>query len=85
MIRRKPSPYDTVGTVKKSKATTSFIWVLRNVFHVGEGAFRKHGLYFSTGDWATSMPSFRSSPTMRGGPQVGFACHIVRMRSRTSP
>jgi hypothetical protein len=28
---------------------------LRNVFHVGEGAFRKRGRYFSTRDLATSI------------------------------
>jgi hypothetical protein len=51
---------------------------------VGEGDFRERGRYFSTVDLATSMPSFRSSPTMRGDPQVGFACHIMRISSRTS-
>ncbi len=42
------------------------------------------GRYFSPVDVATSRPSFRSSPTMRGAPQVAFACHIVRISSRTS-
>jgi hypothetical protein len=37
-----------------------------------------------TVDLATSMPGLRSSPTIRGAPQVGFACHIVRIKSRMS-
>ena len=40
--------------------------------------------YFSTVDLVTLMPNLRSSPTIRGEPHVGFACHIVRMSSRTS-
>src|SRR5919108_37034 len=71
----------TVGTVKKSHATRSWTWLVRNAFHVGEDGLRTFGRYFSTVDFATSMPSFRSSPTMRGEPQVGFDCHISWMSS----
>jgi hypothetical protein len=66
------------------QATKSWTWLLRKVFHVGEGGLHSRTRYFSTVDWATSMPSLRSSPTIRGEPQVGFACHIAWMSSRTS-
>ena len=46
--------------------------------------FRGRTRYVSTVDLATSMPSLCSSPTIRGEPQVGFACHIAWMSSRTS-
>ena len=69
----------TVGTTKKSRATTSLTWLCRKAFHVGEGGLRGRTRYFSTVDLATSMPSFRSSPTIRGEPHVGFACHIAWM------
>jgi hypothetical protein len=51
---------------------------------VGDGGFRGRTRYGSTVDCATSMPSFRSSPTIRGEPQVELACHICWMRSRTA-
>src|SRR5439155_4561532 len=54
------------------------------LFQVGEDALRTRGRYFSTVDLATLRPSFRSSPTIRGDPHVGFACHIARISSRTS-
>jgi hypothetical protein len=34
-------------------------------------------MYFETVDWATSKPSFRSSPWICGAPQSGFAS-VVR-------
>ena len=30
-------------------------------------------MYFATVAWLTSMPSFKSSPWMRGAPQSGLA------------
>src|SRR5476649_2463175 len=41
-------------------------------------------MYFETVDWATSKPSFRSSPWICGAPQSGFSKLILRIRSRTS-
>jgi hypothetical protein len=69
---------------EKVEATRFCTWFVRKVFHVGDRGFRGCTRYFSTVDFATAMPSFRSSPTMRGDPQVGLACHILRMTSRTS-
>jgi hypothetical protein len=66
------------------QATKSLTWLFKNVFHVGEGGLRDRTRYFSTVDFATSIRSFRSSPTIRGEPHVGFACHIAWMSSRTS-
>ena len=74
----------TVGTTKKSRATRSCAWCFRTVFPVGDGGFRRRIRYVSTVDFATVMPTFRSSPTIRGASQVGLVCHILRMRSRTS-
>lgn len=62
-----------VGTTKKSRATRSCTWFFKKVFQVGDGGFRGRTRYFSTVDFATSIPSFRSSPTIRGEPQVGLA------------
>ena len=51
---------------------------------MGEGGLQRRTRYVSTVDLATSMPSFCNSPTIRGAPQVGWLCHIVRIRARTS-
>jgi hypothetical protein len=48
------------------------IWFFRNVFQVGEGAFPDRTRYLSTVDFATLMPSFPNSPTMRGVPHNGL-------------
>jgi hypothetical protein len=50
---------------------------------VGEGRGRLTR-YFSTVDLATSIPIFRSSPTIRGDPQSGLAVDICRISARTS-
>src|SRR5271156_1783678 len=41
-------------------------------------------MYLETVDWATSNPSIRSSPWIRGAPHSGFSLLIRRMRSRSS-
>ena len=74
MMSTKSIWHVTVGTAKKSQAIRSWTWLCRNAFHVGEDGLRTLGRYFSTVDLATSMPSFRSSPTIRGEPHVGFDC-----------
>src|SRR5712691_8822410 len=71
MTRTKSTRTVTVGTTKKSRATTSCTWFFRKVFHVGDGGFLGRVQYFSTVDFATSTPSFRSSPTIRGEPHAG--------------
>src|SRR6266567_4915831 len=60
-----------VDTVKESQATKSWTWLFRNAFQVGEAGLRERGRYVSTVDLATAMPSFWSSPTIRGDPHVG--------------
>jgi len=73
-----------VGTMRKSIDTRSLIWFVRNDFRVGEGAFPDRTRYLSTVDFATLMPSFPSSPTMRGVPHSRLAAETLRMISRIS-
>jgi hypothetical protein len=68
----------TVGTTKKSAATTCPIWFARNVRHVCDGDGRRRPMYFATVDWLTVMPSFRSSPWIRGAPQRGLASDMSK-------
>jgi hypothetical protein len=39
ITRTKSTVWVTVGTIKKSRATTSRRWLLRRAFHVGDGGF----------------------------------------------
>lgn len=73
-----------VGTMRKSIDTKSLTWFFRNALHVGEGAFLDRTRYLSTVDFATLMPSFPNSPTMRGVPHSGLAPETLRMSSRIS-
>lgn len=41
-------------------------------------------IYLATADCATSIPSIKNSPWMRGAPHQGFSRHIRRIRSRIS-
>jgi hypothetical protein len=59
-------------------------WFFKNAFQVGEGGLVGRMRYLSTVDWATSIPSLPSSPTIRGEPHPGLALEILRIRSRTS-
>ena len=83
MNSTKSTVWVTVGTTKKSRAIKSLTWFCRKVYHVGDGGLGGRRRYFSTIDLVTSMPTFRSSPTIRGEPHVGLACHIAWMSSRT--
>src|SRR6266702_8291898 len=65
-------------------ATTSCTWFFTKILHVGDRVFLGRGRYCSTVDVTTAMPSLRSSPTIRGDPHVGCACHMVQM-SRAPP
>jgi hypothetical protein len=73
-----------VGTVKKSRATSSVTWVLRKTHQEGEDGRRGRTRYFSTVDFATTIPSFRNSPRIRGDPHRGLAAEISRISSRIS-
>jgi hypothetical protein len=74
----------TVGTTKNSIDTSSFAWLFRKDFHGGDDGFRAPTRYLSTVDFATSHLSFRSSPTIRGEPQLTFATDITRINSMIS-
>ncbi len=73
-----------VGTTKKSMETKSLAWFLRKVRHDWEGGFRCRTMYLATVACDTGIPSFRSSPWIRGAPNRGLARVIFRMRFRTS-
>src|SRR5258708_2116809 len=73
-----------VGTVKKSIDTVVFKWFSRKVRHVCEGGFRRWTMYLLTLVSPTSMPSLRSSPWMRGAPQIGLSRLILRISLRIS-
>ena len=62
-----------VGTMKKSIEAIAVAWFFRNVRQVWGGGLFPRGMYLDTVAWATSMPSYRISPWMRGAPQSGFS------------
>jgi len=53
-------------------------WFLRNARQLGDGGLRFRTMYFSTVDFATTIPIFSSSPTILGDLQSGFAFDISR-------
>jgi hypothetical protein len=55
--------------------------VRENARQVGAAGFGRFTMYLSTVDFATSMPTMRSSETIRGDPQVTLADDIWRVRS----
>ena len=73
-----------VGTTNKSIAAMSGAWLHRKVRHSWLGGPRRLTMYLATLDWATSNPSLRSSPWMRGAPQSGFSMLIRRISARRS-
>ncbi len=73
-----------VGTTKKSIETRQPTWLSRNVRQVCDGGFGCRTMYLVTVACETSMPSFNSSPWMRGAPHNGFSRLIRRMSSRIS-
>src|SRR5258706_15304205 len=68
-----------VGTTNKSIAAMSGAWLHRKVRHSWLGGPRRLTMYLATLDWATSNPSLRSSPWIRGAPQSGFSMLIRRI------
>jgi hypothetical protein len=83
ITRTKSTRNVMVGTVQKSRATRSCMGFLRNVSHVGDRGFRWCSRYFSTVDLATSKPSVRSAPTIRGVPYVGLDRHMAWISARS--
>ena len=75
---------ETVGRTKKSIDARAFAWFHRNVRHVCDGGFGSRARYLDTVASETSMPSFRSSPWIRGAPHSGFSRLMRLMRARTS-
>src|SRR5260370_22621328 len=73
-----------VGTVKKSIDTVVFTWFSRKVRHVCEGGLPRWTMYLLTLVSPISIPSLRSSPWMRGAPQIGFSRLILRIRLQIS-
>jgi hypothetical protein len=75
-----------VGTVKKSIAVMASRWLRRKLSQHLLGSeplgapFIQREMVLSD----TSKPSMRSSPWMRGAPQVGFSALIWRINRRTS-
>jgi hypothetical protein len=57
----------------------------RKVRHPWLGGPRRLTMYLATLDCATSNPSLRSSPWMRGAPQRGFSTLICRINARAAP
>jgi len=68
----------------KSIETISLAWFSRKLRHVWLGGFFVRTMYFSTVDFDALIPSFASSPTICGEPQVGFIADMVRISSWTS-
>jgi len=57
---------------------------VENVRQVREGGFFPCGLYLSAVDFATSIPSLKSSATILGEPHLGLDRHIRLMSCRNS-
>src|SRR5450755_4010922 len=71
-----------VGTTNRSMAAMSGAWLCKKVRHRWLGGPRRLTMYLATLDCATSNPSLRSSPWMRGAPQSGFSMLIRRISAR---
>ena len=76
----------TVGTVKKSIAAMASRWLRRKVSQRldGSGSLEARFIQREMVLSETSKPSMRSSPWIRGAPQLGFSATIWNIRSRTS-
>ena len=62
-----------VGTTRKSIEAISRTWLSKEVRQVRAGGFRGRTMYFDTEACDTSIPSFSSSPWMRGALQSEFS------------
>jgi hypothetical protein len=72
------------GHGKKSIETRSWTWFVRNVRQVCEGGVGRFGMRRETVRSATSNPSLRSSPWIRGAPHSGLAAAILRTSAMIS-
>jgi hypothetical protein len=69
---------------KEVLAPIPAIWSRKNVFHVWPERGRRLAMYLATVDCANSIPSFNSSPCIRGAPHSEFSMLIRRIKLRTS-
>ena len=76
----------TVETVKKSMAKLLCMWLVKNVRQVWDGGLASMCFFimFDTVFSETVIPSFWSSPWMRGAPQSGLAFAISMTSFRIS-
>ncbi len=74
----------TVGTTKRSMEAMPSAWFRRKVFHDCDGGLRFLAMYLATVDWDAWIPSFRSSPWIRGAPHGVLVRLISRIRSLIS-
>src|SRR5580692_1768213 len=75
-----------VGTVKKSMAAIASRWFRRKTSQrlARSGSFGARFIQREMVLSERSKPSMRSSPWIRGAPQVGFSAIIRKIKSRTS-
>jgi hypothetical protein len=73
-----------VGTTNKSIAAMSGAWLHKKLRHSWLGGPGRLTMYLATLDWATSNPSLRSFPWMRGARQSGLSTLIRRISARRS-
>ncbi len=80
------TPKVSVGTVKKSIAAIASRWLRRKASQrrAGSGSWFACFTQRETVRSEMSKPSLRSSPWMRGAPQVGFSATMRKISSRTS-
>src|SRR5215472_6530788 len=76
----------TVGTVKKSIAAIASLWLRKKASQrlAGSGFVGTRFIQREMVLSETSKPSIRSSPWIRGAPQLGFSATIWKISSRTS-
>src|ERR1700688_4120805 len=75
-----------VGTVKKSIAAIASLWLCRKLSQhlAGSESLGACGIHRETVRSDTANPSIRSSPCIRGAPQVEVSATIRKIRSRIS-
>jgi hypothetical protein len=74
----------SVGTMNRSAAAMASLWFSMKVFQVWPRGLGCRQRQLLTVDWASSDPSFKSSPWIRGAPHSGFSTAIRRIRLRSS-
>jgi Mechanosensitive ion channel len=84
MTKTKSNRKPTVGTIRKSIAPMPAAWLCRKVFQVYDHPRPLLAMRLATVDCAISIPSFSSSPWIRGAPHSRLARLISRIRRPTS-